>query len=394
MKNVLVIHGGAPTAVLNASLYGVLCQAAMETDVHHVYGAIGGSEGVLKERFMDIGGLSGERMEKLLVTPGSAIGTSRYVLTQKDYPRMVEILKKWKIRCVLFNGGNGTMDACGKLYELCKREEISVVGIPKTVDNDIAATDHTPGFGSAARYLAQITAEVGADVKSLPIHVCIIETMGRNSGWITAASALARKKPGDAPHLIYVPERPFCEEEFLTDVKRLYERQGQVVVVVSEGLKNKKGKFIVPPVFTVGRSVYYGDTGAYLAGLIIRKLGIKARSEKPGICGRSSIAMQSPVDRTEAVLASKEALTAALAGKSGVMIGFARKDTEDGSYRVCTVPIPIQEVMLRERQLPSAYIAACGHDVTDKFVRWCRPLLGGEIAEYMDLQELMGREFF
>lgn len=178
------------------------------------------------------------------------------------------------------------------------------------------------------------------------------------------------------------------------DVKRLYERQGQVVVVVSEGLKNKKGKLIVPPVFTVGRSVYYGDTGAYLAGLIIRKLGIKARSEKPGICGRSSIAMQSPVDRTEAVLASKEDLTAALAGKSGVMIGFARKDTEDGSYRVCTVPIPIQEVMLRERQLPSAYIAACGHDVTDKFVQWCRPLLGGEIAEYMDLQELMGREFF
>lgn len=387
MKNVLVIHGGAPTAVLNASLYGVLCQAA-EGDVCHVYGAIGGSEGVLKERFLDMGGLSGEKLEKLLVTPGSAIGTSRYALTPEDYLRMVEILKKWGIRCVLFNGGNGTMDACGKLHELCKREGISVVGIPKTVDNDIAVTDHTPGFGSAARYLAQITAEVGADVKSLPIHVCIIEAMGRNAGWITAASALARKKPGDAPHLIYVPERPFCEEEFLADVKRLYEQQGQVVAVVSEGLKNKEGNFIVPPIFTAGRSVYYGDTGAYLAGQIIRRLGIKARSEKPGICGRSSIAMQSPVDRAEAVLAGKEALAAALAGKSGVMIGFVREDTEDGSYRAGTVPIPIQEVMLRERQLPPAYIAACGHDVTDAFVRWCRPLLGGEIAEYMDFQKI------
>ena len=171
-------------------------------------------------------------------------------------------------------------------------------------------------------------------------------------------------------------------------MKRLYEQQGQAVAVVSEGLKNKEGNFIVPPIFTAGRSVYYGDTGAYLAGQIIRRLGIKARSEKPGICGRSSIAMQSPVDRAEAVLAGKEALAAALAGKSGVMIGFVREDTEDGSYRAGTVPIPIQEVMLRERQLPPAYIAACGHDVTDAFVRWCRPLLGGEIAEYMDFQKI------
>lgn len=389
MANVLVIHGGGPTAVLNASLYGVLRQAAETKGIRHVYGASGGSEGVLKEQFLDLGGLSGEILEKLLTTPGSAIGTSRYALTEEDYSRMVEILKKWNIRCVLFTGGNGTMDACGKLHELCKSEGIAVVGIPKTVDNDLAVTDHTPGFGSAARYLAQITAEVGEDVKSLPIHVCIIEAMGRNAGWIAASSALAREKAGDAPHLIYFPERPFCEEEFLEDVKKVYERQGQAVVVVSEGLKDAAGKLIVPPVFTSGRSVYYGDTGAYLAGLVIRKLGIKARNEKPGLCGRSSMAMQSSVDREEAVLVGREALAAALAGESGVMIGFAREDREDGAYRAHMIRIPVQEVMMHERQLPPAYISADGNDVTEEFVRWCRPLLGGEITGYVDFRSLL-----
>lgn len=389
MVNVLVIHGGGPTAVLNASLYGVLRQASETEGVAHVYGAIGGSEGVLKERFLDLHGLSGEEREKLLRTPGSAIGTSRYALAPEDYSRMVEILKKWNISCVLFNGGNGTMDTCGKLHEACRGEEITVVGIPKTVDNDLAVTDHTPGFGSAARYLAQVTAEVGEDVKSLPIHVCIIEAMGRSAGWIAAASALARRKAGDAPHLIYLPERPFCEKEFLEDVKRLYEKQGQAVVVVGEGLKDTEGNFIVPPIYTSGRSVYYGDTGAYLAGQVIRKLGIKARSEKPGICGRASIAMQSAVDREEAVLAGEEALKAALAGNSGIMIGFERDAAKDGGYRVRTAQIPIREVMLYERKLPSVYINDRGNDVTEEFIRWCSPLIGGEIPEYIDFCSLL-----
>ena len=137
---------------------------------------------------------------------------------------------------------------------MCKDAGICVVGIPKTIDSDIAITDHTPGFGSAARYIAETTAEVGADVKALPIHVCVMEAMGRNAGWITAASALARKKPGDAPHLIYLPERPFNEEEFLEDVKRLYEEKGGVVVVASEGLKNGDGEPIVPPIFKTERA--------------------------------------------------------------------------------------------------------------------------------------------
>ena len=387
-ENVLVVHGGGPTAVINSSLYGMLEEAKESGRIEKVYGAIGGSEGILKERLLDLLQFPEEKLKLLLQTPATAIGSSRYALEQEDYEAMVDIFRKYGIRYVLLNGGNGTMDTCGKIYEVCKDAGIHVVGIPKTIDNDIAITDHTPGYGSAARYIAQTTAEVGADVKALPIHVCVVEAMGRNAGWITAASALARKKPGDAPHLIYLPERPFREEEFLEDVKRLYEEKGGVVVVASEGLKDEKGEPIVPPIFKTGRATYYGDVSAHLANLVIQKLGIKARSEKPGICGRASVALQSPVDREEAVLAGREALKAAMKGESGVMAGFIRDETEDGSYRMHVEMIPIQEVMMYERIIPEEYINERGNDVTDAFVTWCKPLIGGELTDMIDFKEV------
>lgn len=388
MANVLVVHGGGPTPVINASLYGVLRQAEEYKDIDHVYGAIGGSQGILKERFLDLAGFSREKQELLLATPGTAIGSSRYALEQEDYEAMADIFRKYDIRYVLMNGGNGTMDTCGKVHRACAEAGVRVVGIPKTIDNDIAVTDHSPGFPSAARYIAQTVAEVGVDVKSLPIHVSIVEAMGRNAGWITAASVLARKKPGDAPHLIYLPERPFHEEEFLEDVKRLYEEKGGVVVVASEGLKGPDGEPIVPPIFRSGRSVYYGDVSAYLAELVIKRLGIKARSEKPGLCGRASMALQSPVDREEAILAGREALKAAVSGESGVMVGFAREETADGSYKVKVRLIPIEEVMLHERVMPKEYQNSRGNDVTEAYAKWCGPLLGAEISDYIDFQEV------
>ncbi|MCI8268815.1 MAG: diphosphate--fructose-6-phosphate 1-phosphotransferase [Lachnospiraceae bacterium] len=388
VANVLVVHGGGPTAVINSSLYGVIQEAARCGEIEHVYGAIGGSEAILKERFLDLAAYPEEKLKLLLTTPATAIGSSRYALEQKDYEAMTAIFQKHDIKYVLLNGGNGTMDTCGKIHRACKDAGICVVGIPKTIDNDIAITDHTPGFGSAARYLAETVAEVGVDVKSLPIHVCVVEAMGRNAGWITASSALARKKPGDAPHLIYLPERPFHEEEFLEDVKRLYEEKGGVVVVASEGLKDESGKPIVPPIFQTGRSVYYGDVSAYLAELVIKKLGIKARSEKPGICGRASIALQSPVDRDEAVLAGREALKAAMRGEGGKMVGFIREETLDGSYQISVRMIPIEEVMLYERVVPEEYINERGNDVNEAFVEWCKPLTGAEVMEYIDFQDL------
>ena len=388
MANVLVVHGGGPTPVINASLYGVLRQAEEYKDIDHVYGAIGGSQGILKERFLDLAGFSREKQELLLATPGTAIGSSRYALEQEDYEAMADIFRKYDIRYVLMNGGNGTMDTCGKVHRACAEAGVRVVGLPKTIDTDLAVTDHSPGFPSAARYIAQTVAEVGVDVKSLPIHVSIVEAMGRNAGWITAASVLARKKPGDAPHLIYLPERPFYEEEFLEDVKRLYKEKGGVVVVASEGLKGPDGEPIVPPIFRSGRSVYYGDVSAYLAELVIKRLGIKARSEKPGLCGRASMALQSPVDREEAILAGREALKAAVSGESGVMVGFAREETADGSYKVKVRMIPIEEVMLHERVMPVEYQNSRGNDVTEAYAKWCGPLLGAEISDYIDFQEV------
>ncbi len=375
--NLLVVHGGGPTAVLNASLYGVIREAQASPDIQKIYGAIGGSEAILTENFLDMGELEDEKIELLLQTPGTAIGSSRFPLEQEQYEAMVDILKKNNIKYVLFNGGNGSMDTCG--------EGIYVVGIPKTMDNDISIIDHAPGFPSAAKYIATVTKEVGADVKSLPIHVCVIEAMGRNAGWITAASALARKNPGDAPHLIYLPERNFNEEEFLEDVKKLYEELGGVVVVVSEGLRNEKGESIVPPIFKTDRAVYYGDVSAYLAELVIKKLGIKARSEKPGLCGRTSMLLQSEVDRQEAILVGREAVKAALAGQAGVMVGIKRKAGE--TYEVETPLIPIEEVMLNERVMPEEYINERGNDITGSFVDWCRPLIDGDLPEMVSFKD-------
>lgn len=383
-SNILIVHGGGPTAVINSSLYGVIDEAKKSDEIDKIYGAIGGTEAILKENFINLKNIPNGRLELLLQTPGSAIGSSRYALEQEDYEAMVEVFKKHNIKYVFYNGGNGTMDACGKTHEVCKDHGISIVGIPKTIDNDISIIDHAPGYGSAARYIAAVTKEVGTDVRSLPIHVCVIEAQGRNAGWITAASALAKKNKNDAPHLIYLPERPFDEEEFLKDVKKLYDELGGVVVVVSEGLKNKNGESIVPPIFKTDRAIYYGDVSSHLANLIIKKLGIKARGEKPGLCGRASIAYQSKVDRDEAVLVGREAVKAALAGKSGVMVGINRLSGED--YQIETTIIPIQEVMLHEKVLPDRYINGRGNFVTDEFVQWCKPLIGGELTEHFNLE--------
>lgn len=388
-NNVLVVHGGGPTSVMNASLYGVLKEAERHSQIGAVYGAIGGVEGILKENLLNLSEFQGAK-ELLLHTPGSAIGSSRYPVTEEDYNKTPIILKKYNIKYILPNGGNGTMDTCGKIYKSCIEAgytDIKVVGIPKTIDNDIAITDHTPGFGSAARYLAATVREVAEDVKSLPIHVCIIEALGRNAGWITAASVLARRKKGDAPHLIYTPERPFKEEEFLADVKKLYDKLGGVVVVVSEGLKKEDGTPVVDPIYKTDRAVYYGDVSAHLANLVIKRLGIKARNEKPGLCGRASIAWQSPVDCQEAQLAGEKALEAAIKGHTGVMIGFKREKTEDGSYKIGIIEIPIEKVMLLEKTLPDEYINVRGNDITEEYIKWLQPLVGPKFEEFLDFKE-------
>ena len=384
--NALIVHGGAPTAVINASLYGAIQEAKRHPEIGKFYAALGGMRAVLEERFLDLMSVPQEQLELLPHTPASAIGTSRDPMEREDYQAVARIIAKHQIRYVFFNGGNGSMDACGKTYQACRDlgVEVLVVGIPKTIDNDLSVTDHAPGFGSAARYIAQTVKEISQDVRALPIHVCVVEAMGRNAGWITAASALARENGGAGPDLIYLPERPFDEEAFLVDVERLHREKGGVVVVVSEGLKKDDGTPIVDPIFQVGRAVYYGDVGAHLANLVIKRLGIKARSEKPGLCGRTSVALQSSVDREEAIQAGEEAVRAAVAGQTGVMVGFER--LPGTAYQSRTTLIPIEQVMLSERTMPDEFIAPSGNDVTQAFVDWCRPLIGEPLTPFVSFR--------
>jgi 6-phosphofructokinase 1 len=386
-ENLLIVHGGGPTAVINASLYGAITEAKKYPKLAHIYGAKNGTGGLLKEELIELNGIPDETLSLLLETPGSAIGTSRDQLEQEEYDRMAEILRKHNIRYVLFNGGNGTMDTCGKLYRTCceKGYDVRVMGIPKTMDNDIAITDHSPGYGSAARYLAESVREVCQDVKSLPIHVVVIEASGRNAGWITAASAMAFDSDGAGPDLIYLPERPFDEEQYLADVSKLLETKSGIVVVASEGLKNKEGKPIVDPVFSVGRATYFGDVSAHLAHLVIKKLGYKARGEKPGLLGRASIHLQSPVDRDEAILAGRLACEAVLRGETGKMVAFRRVSTEP--YVMEPFLVDIAEVMMYERTMPDEYINDAGNGVTEAFRAWCRPLLGAPMPRMISFNE-------
>lgn len=380
-ENLLIIHGGGPTAVMNGSLYGALTEAYHSKKVNKIYGAKNGTGGVLKEDLIDLTEKTSEELELLLTSPGSAIGTSRDPLYEDEYDRMLEVLKKYKIKYVLLNGGNGTMDTCGKLYQKCLKENIGifVMGIPKTMDNDLSVTDHSPGYGSAARYVAESVKEVCCDVKSLPIHVCIIEVSGRNAGWITAASSLSDENGVYQPDLIYLPERIFEEEKFLNDVQQCLQKKSGVVVVVSEGLHDKDGKPIVKPIYKTERATYFGDVSSHLATLVIDRLGYKARGEKPGLLGRSSIALQSSVDLEEAILAGKKACQAVLKGESGKMVAFRR--TAKDSYEIETFLVDISEVMMLEKTMPDNFINETDNGVTEAFKKWCRPLIGGDLPK-------------
>ena len=382
--NLIIVHGGGPTAVINASLYGAIRQAQKSPEVDRVLVAIGGTGGLLKEHIKDVTDYPDEALRGLLTSPASAIGTSRDALEKPEYAAMVPILQKHNIRYVLMNGGNGTMDTCGKLYAQCAEKGISVIGIPKTMDNDLAVTDHAPGFGSAARYVAGSTAELCCDVEGLPIHVVVLETSGRNAGWLTAAASLATDSYAHGPDLIYLPERDFDQEAFLRDVKKLIEEKGHGVVVASEGLHYAGGTPIVEPIFTVGRATYFGDVGSHLANLIIKELGYKARAEKPGLLGRASMLWQSETDREEAERCGRAAVDAATAGESGKMVALRRCPGE--GYRCETFLVDIREVMMTERKLPDEFINAEGNGITEAFRQWCRPLLGSPLPKLMDLR--------
>ena len=384
MNNLVIIHGGGPTAVINASLYGAIREAQECPEVDRIYCAIGGTGGLMKENLRDVTDLSDELLKGLLSSPASAIGSSRDALEAPEYEAMLAVLKKYEIRYVLMNGGNGTMDTCGRLQRHCAGTDIRVIGIPKTMDNDLAVTDHAPGFGSAARYMAGSTAELCCDVDSLPIHIVVLEALGRNAGWVTAASSLASDSYGNGPDLIYLPERNFDEEAFLRDVQKLIDEKGHGVVVASEGLHYADGTPIVKPIFKTERATYFGDVSSHLAQLISSKLHYKARSEKPGLLGRASIGWQSGVDRQEAELCGREAVKAAVAGETAKMVAIRRLSNEP--YASETFLADIEQVMMTESKMPDEFINAEGNGVTEAYKEWVRPLLGEPLPKLMNLR--------
>ncbi|RRD94707.1 diphosphate--fructose-6-phosphate 1-phosphotransferase [Clostridiales bacterium COT073_COT-073] len=382
-NNLLIVHGGGPSAVINCSLYGVIKQAKREEGIDNIYAANGGMSAIFREDFIDLREISEDDLDNLLQTPGSAIGTSRDPMEKEDYEKLLPIFKKHEIKYVLLNGGNGTMDTCGKIYQECAAAGIMVMGIPKTMDNDLAVIDHSPGFASAARYMAESVKEVAFDVKGLAIHVVVIEALGRNAGWITAASAYARQENGDGPDMILLPEVPFEEEEFLAKVKALYDQKKGVVVVASEGLRYADGTPITPPIFQTGRSVYFGDVSAHLATLITKKLGIKARSEKPGLLGRASMKLRSQIDIEEAIRVGEEAVKAAVSGETGKMVGIRR--LADQPYQAEIFLVPIDQVMMAEKKMPADYYTK--YDVTPAFLEWLSPLMGGELPRMVSFRK-------
>ncbi|MDY5021383.1 MAG: 6-phosphofructokinase [Blautia sp.] len=391
-KNLIVGQSGGPTAVINSSLYGVVAEGLNHPDeIGTVYGMVNGIEGFLKGTVLDFSqALPGEKLSYLKQTPGAYLGSCRYKLPESledpVYPELFRKFEEMNIGWFFYIGGNDSMDTVSKLSRYAEKvgSSIRVIGEPKTIDNDLVHTDHTPGFGSAAKYVASTVREIILDANVYEKKsVTIIEIMGRHAGWLTAASALARKYEGDNPLLIYLPETAFDTEAFLEKVTEAFTRNCNVVVCVSEGIHDAAGTFICEYDNSVGTDSFghkmLAGCGKYLENLVRERLGVKARSVEFNVSQRCSASMLSLTDQQEAVCAGRFGVQAALKGVTGRMVSFVRKDTEDGSYQMECGLEDVNEICNAEKTVPAEWINEDGTDVTDAFIRYARPLIQGNV---------------
>ena len=379
--NILVAHGGGPTAVINTSLQGVVEAARASGKVDKIYAARFGAEGILKGDLIDLTDVPAATISLLATTPASAIGSCRRKLTEADYPTVLETLRRFKIDCFFYNGGNDSMDTCNKVNELAKAEglDIRVIGIPKTMDNDLDITDHCPGFGSAGRYAAECACELALDASGLPIHVVVLELMGRNAGWVTAASALAARAT-DCEVLTYLPEVLVDEDKMLADIEKAWAKGKGLLVTVSEGICGLDGKPLASTGIVDGFGhMIPGGTAQHVTDSIIQKLGIKSRAEKPGLLGRASIPYASRVDQQEAYAVGKYAVEAALAGESGYMVAIDAHRGETYSFNLFLAPL--SKVANVEKKFPLEWIVD-GNRIDDRFFEYAMPLMLDEIPRY------------
>ncbi len=385
--NAVVAQSGGPTTVINASACGVIHECLRQPAVGDLYGANNGILGIVQEDLFDLRAESADTIVGLRQTPSSAIGSCRYKLgdlaTDGDkYQRILDVFRAHQVRYFFYIGGNDSMDTADKIDRLADREgyELRVVGVPKTINNDLPLTDHCPGYGSVARFLATCAMEAGRDTEAMYTFepVTIMETMGRNTGWIAAAAGLARRREEDAPHLIYVPEIPFSAERFLADVTEVHRRLGRVFIVASEGLVDDRGEYLAAE---AGVDAFghrrLGGVAVHLQRLVTREIGIKCRYNRLDTCQRSAMHFASGTDSDEAYACGQEAVRQAVAGTSGRMVTLVRE--ADEPYRCRTGLAPLAEVAGGVKRLPRDYLDVAGTQITAAMRRYAGPLVRGEV---------------
>ena len=385
--NVLVGQSGGPTSVINASVAGLIAEALNHECIEEIYGTLNGVLGILHEDLIDLAAESQQQIRALKHTPGAALGTCRFKLKKPaDFDRVLEVFKAHNIRYFFYIGGNDSQDTADKISKLAQAQgyELRVIGVPKTIDNDLPGTDHCPGYASAIKYIATSVREVAADNEAMGQGdlVSIIEVMGRSAGWIAAGAALAKRKdhPHDPPHLIYLPEIPFDQTKCIEDVKRILKREKFCQIVVAEGLVDADGNYVAANAATDAFGhAQLGGAGDALAEIIGANVpGAKVRVAKPGLLQRCAAHSASKTDADEAFMAGEAAVEAAIAGETDKMVTLLRGDKE--AYSCETGLTPLSDVANSIKKLPREWINEDGTSMNFQFLRYAQPLIQGEIV--------------
>ncbi len=381
-------QSGGPTSVINSSAAGVFTEALKQDAITAVYGAEHGIVGILSEKFYDISKEDPKEIELLKYTPSSALGSSRYKLASAsvddtDYKRILEVFKKYDIRYFFYNGGNDSMDTCNKISKYLQSVgyDCNVIGVPKTIDNDLYGTDHCPGYASAAKYIATTIMECNLDAKVYNFGlVCIIEIMGRNAGWLAASAELANFK-GLGPDLIYLPETPFDMDKFVKDVHNVCERNdNKCMVVVSEGLKTAEGCYVGENKCSADDKFGHAQLGGLanlLANVVKEKLNVKVRPIELSLMQRCGAHLASKVDVEEAFSAGQFAVKSAVAGETDKMVIFER-DYSKPEYCCRNVLMPLELAANTEKKVPAEWIVEDGRGISEEFVKYALPLIQGD----------------
>ncbi len=380
-------QSGGPTSVINASVAGIVAEALNHECIEEIYGAMNGVLGILQEDLIDLAAESQQQIRALRHTPGAALGTCRYKLKkQQDFERVLEVFKAHNIRYFFYCGGNDSQDTADKISKLAAQQnyELRVIGVPKTIDNDLPLTDHTPGFASAVKYVTTAVKEVACDNEAMGQGdlVSIIEVMGRSAGWIAAGAALAKRRdhPHDPPHLILLPEVPFAQEKVLEDIRRVLKREKFCLIVVAEGLVDADGNYLAADgAQDAFGHAQLGGAGDALAEIIGSNIpGTKVRVAKPGLLQRCAAHAASKTDADEAFLAGQAAVKAAINGESDVMVTLVRGDTDH--YTCETGLAPLSDVANGVKKLPREWINEDGVSMNFQFLRYAQPLIQGEVT--------------